>query len=124
MRFYYRATSDMVQSIMSDGFADNIAQDINVTELAGIWLTDMLFNVNEDLSDMKVLAIDIDLSEEEMAKYEVTVDSIPYREYLFPVELIKDKGSLQVMKDKAEKETAYYDYVDSMLAEKINCNKN
>jgi hypothetical protein len=109
---------------MSDGFADNIAQDINVTELAGIWLTDMLFNVNEDLSDMKVLAIDIDLSEEEMAKYEVTVDSIPYREYLFPVELIKDKGSLQVMKDKAEKETAYYDYVDSMLAEKINCNKN
>jgi len=119
MRLYYRTNASTAQDIITEGFPVNETESIYLTELTGIWLTDIVFNVNEDLSDMKVLAIDIDLSEDELESYEVTAYSTPYKEYLFPVKVINDKGFMQIMKEKAEKEVAYLDYLDISLMEEV-----
>ena len=119
MRLYYRTTSGTAQNIITEGFPVNETESIYLTELTGIWLTDILFNVNEDLSDMKVLAIDIDLSEDELEGYEVITYSTPYKEYLFPVKMINEKGYMQIMKEKAEKEVAYIEYLDIALTEEV-----
>ena len=119
MRLYYKTNTSAAQKIIVEGFPANEAESICLTELTGIWLTDILFNLNEDLSDVKVLAVDIDLSEAELKNYEVTVDDTPFQEYLFPVKVINDKGYIQIVQEKAEKELAYLEYLDSALLEEI-----
>ncbi|WP_066639552.1 hypothetical protein [Desulfolucanica intricata] len=113
MRLYFRTTSNAADIILREGFK-NCSENINLMELAGIWLHDIMLNFNENLSKKVLLAVDLDIADDELTGYVVKDDDIPYAEYLVPVDIINKKGIIQVVRDKAEKELAYLDYLDNL----------
>jgi hypothetical protein len=103
---YHRTNTDRAESILHDGFRYNQSHGF---EVEGVWLSSFPLDGNsgaaayEGGEDAALIAVELDLSREELFAREVLELGKPYREFVLPASLIRERGRLRrVSKEEEE----------------------
>lgn len=104
MTFYHVTTEEAAQAILRQGFRDVTGYYGFPMPLTGVWLSDEPLTEHEGCKGDTVLCIELTLPEDVLNFHEVVGEGGTYREWLFPAQLLNEKGvaSLWQETDDAE----------------------
>jgi hypothetical protein len=89
MILYHATTLANAHSIMANGFRQSAGHHGLPNHVrAGVWLTTPPVDVTGGARGDAVLSVDLDVSAEEIAAYEVIAEVRRYREFLMPAETV------------------------------------
>jgi hypothetical protein len=86
---YHRTTRQITQSIIQDGFRDGVGNYLTESTYAGVWFSDMPLDVNEGAKGDTLVRVTLDLSGEELLKYQWIEEGKLYREWLIPAVVVR-----------------------------------
>jgi len=91
MRLYHRTSAAEAATILPGGFVDR--EDTYGTPLVhrGVWLSDAPLGPAEGAAGDTLLAVEVDLSLDELEDHEWSEEGKPHREFLIPATLLNGR---------------------------------
>src|SRR5215813_6690223 len=88
---YHRTSQESADQIMKDGFRDGVGHYLTENVYAGVWFSDRPLDSNEGAEGDTLLVIDTDMTDRELADFELVEEGKTYREWLIPAEVINPR---------------------------------
>jgi hypothetical protein len=97
MKLFHRAYAKDADRILRSGFKDGTGNYMTEHQHSGVWLSDVPLDANEGAFGDTLLAVELNLSEEELRKFEWVEEGKGYREWLIPAALINANASIRTV---------------------------
>lgn len=101
MRLFHSTTAVAAASILTVGFRDTTFTYLTGRLWTGVWLSDRPLDGNEGAAIGALLAVDLDLADDELAEFEWVEDGKPYREWLVPAEVINRRAAISLADEES-----------------------
>src|SRR5205809_5598210 len=98
MNLYHQTSAEKARDILRDGFKDDVGHFLSDHFVAGVWFSDQPPDLDKSADGKTLLRISLDVSENDLSKYESVEGDKPYREWLIPADFINSRRrSLEVV---------------------------
>jgi hypothetical protein len=88
MRLFHRTDKTIAERIALTGFKDGTGNYGTANRYSGVWFSDSPLDENEGATGDVVIAVELNLPDTEIDRYEWVEDLKPYREWLIPAALV------------------------------------
>jgi hypothetical protein len=85
---FHRTTVKAALGILDDGFVDTSGSHGIGNRLEGVFVADRPVDGNEGTKDDVILKIELSLTEDAIAEFEIVEEGKPYREWILPAKLV------------------------------------
>jgi hypothetical protein len=85
--------------ILAEGFRNGCVQYSRSHKFEGVWVSNIPLSSNQGVKGSAVLRIQLDLTEEELAKYEWKEERLTHREWLIPARVLNSEGQLEMYRE-------------------------
>ncbi len=94
MRLFHGTTEAAADAILAGGFRDGEGFYMTDVRIVGVWLSDVPLDCNDHgkLDCTAMLAVDIELTPDEVASWELVEEGKPYREWLIPADVVNARA--------------------------------
>lgn len=100
IRLYHQTSAHAWARIKVEGFKDGRGRYLmEEGEFSGVWLSDRPLHEPQPHLDV-LLAVDLPLPDSEISEYEVIEEGKPYREFLFPAQLLNQAAKVSQLLDE------------------------
>ena len=99
MRLYQCTSQESAHAIMAQGFRDAWGYYLTDRLWYGVWFSDVPHPGHEDTGEEVLLAVDLDVPDDQLGEYAWVDFGKPYRMFLLPAELVNRRGTLRVVED-------------------------
>jgi hypothetical protein len=107
MRFYHRTTQEAARIILARGFKDGHGDYGFDVPLLGLFLSAEPVGAQEGARGDALLEVTLELTDAEVEFHEIIEEGKPFREWIFPADLINGQGVVCLM--SREEEDAIHD---------------
>lgn len=99
MRLYHCTSQESAHAIIAQGFRDAWGYYLTDRLWYGVWLSDVPHPEHAGTSEEVLLAVDLDVPNDELAEYGWVDFGKSYRMFLLPAELVHRRGMVRVIED-------------------------
>lgn len=97
-RLFHRTSAEAAPKILAEGFLDSWGSfGLANTILEGVFLSNVPLDVNEGTADGPLLEVLLDMSQDDVDRFELIEDRKGYREFCVPAEIVNAKGRVRQM---------------------------
>lgn len=96
MRLFHRCYAEDADAILQAGFKDGTGTYMTKHEYSGVWLSNVPLDANEGAFGDTLLAVELNLTDEELRKYEWVEEGKGYREWLIPAALVNCRSRIRI----------------------------
>jgi hypothetical protein len=93
---YHITSAANAQNILINGFRDGRGRYMTDREWSGVWLSDFPMVADAPPEADRVLQVELNLSEKELAEWEWIEDGKGYREWLIPSAVLNANGRVRI----------------------------
>ena len=107
MILFHRTDKETSVKILKGGFCDGVGNYLTTNEYKGVWLSNCPLDENEGAYGEILLEVLIDLTADELIKYEWIEQNKWYREFLVPANVVNKHSIVRIMSIEEEDKFDY-----------------
>src|SRR5687768_1235236 len=104
IRLYHRTDDDAAEAILTEGFRDGRRgiYFVDGKRVEGVFLATFPPGICDGAEGDVLLAVDVEMTDDELAEFAVEEGAIPVWQYLFPADVLNKRATVRRMTNEEE----------------------
>jgi hypothetical protein len=94
---YHRTSAENAHSIMKNGFMNSAEYFLTNRTWTGVWLSSRPPQTTDRFQGESLLVVHLDMTEQELARWEFTGEGRSHREWLIPAKIVNRRATVELV---------------------------